>query len=75
MSKLLFKIFVKFFLLPQWKMCDCKDVGSSVTQIPGVILFLRYAEETRRNFEATLDWIQEHACSRSYGLGEFLMTD
>lgn len=37
-----------------------------------VILFFRYAEETRRNFEATLDWIHEHACSRSYGLGEFL---
>lgn len=34
-------------------------------------LFFRYAEETRRNFEATLDWIQEHACSRSYGLGEY----
>ena len=45
-----------------------------MTQLLGVILFLRYAEETRRNFEATLDWIQEHACSRSYGLGEFLMT-
>lgn len=30
----------------------------------------RFAEETRRNFEATLDWIHEHACSRSYGLGE-----
>ena len=30
----------------------------------------RYSDETRRNFEATLDWMQEHACSRSYGLGE-----
>ena len=36
------------------------------------ICFFRYAEETRRNFEATLDWIQEHACSRSYGLGEYI---
>ncbi|XP_027036668.1 leucine--tRNA ligase, cytoplasmic-like isoform X1 [Pocillopora damicornis] len=34
-----------------------------------------YAEETRRNFEATLDWIQEHACSRSYGLGTRLPWD
>ena len=29
----------------------------------------RYADESRRNFEATLDWLHEHACSRSYGLG------
>ena len=29
----------------------------------------------RRNFVATLDWLQEHACSRSYGLGtEFCFT-
>uniref|UniRef100_H2ZCU7 leucine--tRNA ligase n=1 Tax=Ciona savignyi TaxID=51511 RepID=H2ZCU7_CIOSA len=27
-----------------------------------------YCDETRRNFEATLDWL-EHACSRTYGLG------
>lgn len=31
----------------------------------------RYCEETRRNFEATLAWLQEHACSRTYGLGEW----
>jgi len=28
-----------------------------------------YHEESRRNFEATLDWLEGHACSRSYGLG------
>ena len=28
-----------------------------------------YTEETRRNFVATLDWLKEHACSRTYGLG------
>ena len=28
-----------------------------------------YTEEVRRNYEATLDWLHEHACSRSYGLG------
>lgn len=32
----------------------------------------RFCDETRRNFEATLDWLQEHACSRTYGLGECL---
>ncbi|XP_020727972.2 leucine--tRNA ligase, cytoplasmic [Odocoileus virginianus] len=34
-----------------------------------------YCEETRRNFEATLDWLQEHACSRTYGLGTRLPWD
>lgn len=28
-----------------------------------------YSEEVRRNFAATLDWLKEHACSRTYGLG------
>ena len=28
-----------------------------------------YSDEVKRNFEATLDWLHEHACSRSYGLG------
>ncbi|GIY96883.1 leucine--tRNA ligase, cytoplasmic [Caerostris extrusa] len=28
-----------------------------------------YHEEVRRNFEATFDWLKEHACSRTYGLG------
>ncbi|XP_062826472.1 leucine--tRNA ligase, cytoplasmic isoform X3 [Anolis carolinensis] len=34
-----------------------------------------FCEETRRNFEATLDWLQEHACSRTYGLGTRLPWD
>ena len=29
-----------------------------------------YSEDVRKNFEATLEWLHEHACSRSYGLGE-----
>lgn len=28
-----------------------------------------YREDVRHNFKATLDWLHEHACSRSYGLG------
>ena len=28
-----------------------------------------YSDEVRRNFEASLDWLHEYACSRSYGLG------
>ena len=31
----------------------------------------RYGIETRRSFEYTLDWLHEHACSRSYGLGMY----
>ncbi|XP_074651829.1 leucine--tRNA ligase, cytoplasmic-like isoform X2 [Tubulanus polymorphus] len=34
-----------------------------------------YSEEVRKNFEATLDWLHEHACSRSYGLGTKLPWD
>ncbi|CAK8697067.1 unnamed protein product [Clavelina lepadiformis] len=34
-----------------------------------------YGDETRRNFEATLDWLKEHACSRTYGLGTRLPWD
>ena len=32
-------------------------------------------EETMRNFKATLDWLEGHACSRSYGLGTKLPWD
>uniref|UniRef100_A0A8C4R6J2 leucine--tRNA ligase n=1 Tax=Eptatretus burgeri TaxID=7764 RepID=A0A8C4R6J2_EPTBU len=34
-----------------------------------------YSKETRRNFEATLGWLKEHACSRTYGLGTRLPWD
>ncbi|GMS90602.1 hypothetical protein PENTCL1PPCAC_12777 [Pristionchus entomophagus] len=34
-----------------------------------------YSDETRRNFVATIDWLHEHACSRSYGLGTRLPWD
>ncbi len=44
----------------QWR----KQVGTALEKIN------TYHEETRRNFEATLDWLHGHACSRSYGLGK-----
>lgn len=28
-----------------------------------------YSAETRHNFEKTLEWLHEWACSRSFGLG------
>lgn len=31
-----------------------------------------YSEDVRKNFEATLDWLHEYACSRSYGLGNMM---
>uniref|UniRef100_A0A914DLD1 leucine--tRNA ligase n=1 Tax=Acrobeloides nanus TaxID=290746 RepID=A0A914DLD1_9BILA len=34
-----------------------------------------YSEEVRRNFEHTIDWLHEYACSRSYGLGTKLPWD
>ncbi|XP_042206622.1 leucine--tRNA ligase, cytoplasmic-like [Homarus americanus] len=34
-----------------------------------------YHEEVRRNFEATLEWLKGHACSRTYGLGTRLPWD
>jgi len=34
-----------------------------------------YHEEVKKNFGATLDWLKEHACSRTYGLGSKLPWD
>ncbi|KAK0084718.1 hypothetical protein PV325_006527 [Microctonus aethiopoides] len=34
-----------------------------------------FHDEARRNFEACLDWLHEHACSRTYGLGTKLPWD
>ncbi|CAF4092493.1 unnamed protein product, partial [Rotaria sp. Silwood1] len=34
-----------------------------------------FSDETRQSFEATFDWLHEHACSRSYGLGTRLPWD
>lgn len=34
-----------------------------------------YHYEARNNFEATLNWLHEHACSRTYGLGTKLPWD
>lgn len=34
-----------------------------------------FSDEVRKNFKATLDWLCEHACSRTYGLGTKLPWD
>merc|ERR1719391_1411468 len=34
-----------------------------------------FSDEVRKNFESTLGWLQEHACSRTYGLGSKMPWD
>ena len=34
-----------------------------------------FHDEVRKNFVSTLDWLKEHACSRTYGLGTRLPWD
>ena len=34
-----------------------------------------YHDEVKKNFDATLGWLKEHACSRTYGLGSKLPWD
>ncbi|EYC28030.1 hypothetical protein Y032_0008g298 [Ancylostoma ceylanicum] len=50
---------------PEWK-AEAKKALAQVNT---------YSDEVRRNFEATIDWLHEHACSRSYGLGTKLPWD
>ncbi|XP_041122657.1 leucine--tRNA ligase, cytoplasmic-like [Polyodon spathula] len=48
-----------------WKEAASKSLKSLET----------FCDETKKNFEATLAWLQEHACSRTYGLGTRLPWD
>ena len=34
-----------------------------------------YSDEVKKNFNSTLEWLKEHACSRTYGLGSKLPWD
>ena len=49
--------------------CVCVCVCVCLT-LSGLCSLSRFCDETRKNFEATLAWLQDHACSRTYGLGE-----
>lgn len=44
---------------PEWK----KQAEECLAQMT------LFSDQVRNNFQATLDWLHEHACSRSYGLG------
>ncbi|EEC05400.1 leucyl-tRNA synthetase, putative [Ixodes scapularis] len=50
---------------PQWKEMAKTALSKMET----------YSDEVRKNFLATLDWLCEHACSRTYGLGTKLPWD
>jgi len=49
----------------EWKVTTKKALESIET----------FSAETRNQFTATLDWLKEHACSRTYGLGSRLPWD
>ncbi|XP_011609365.2 leucine--tRNA ligase, cytoplasmic [Takifugu rubripes] len=61
-------------LCDQWYL-DYGDAEWKKTTNAALTTLETFCEETRRNFEATLDWLQEHACSRTYGLGTRLPWD
>lgn len=44
---------------PEWKCLAEKALENLET----------FHDEVRKNFQACLDWLHEHACSRTYGLG------
>lgn len=46
--------------------------GKTLKHLESMTLF---HDEVRANFEACLDWLHEHACSRTYGLGTKLPWD
>nr|XP_053634011.1 leucine--tRNA ligase, cytoplasmic-like [Cherax quadricarinatus] len=50
---------------PKWRAETQKNLDSLET----------YNEDVRRNFDATLEWLKGHACSRTYGLGTRLPWD
>jgi leucyl-tRNA synthetase len=45
---------------PEWKSLTKKALENLET----------YHDEVRKNFQTCLDWLHEHACSRTYGLGK-----
>uniref|UniRef100_A0A0K0EDH3 leucine--tRNA ligase n=1 Tax=Strongyloides stercoralis TaxID=6248 RepID=A0A0K0EDH3_STRER len=50
---------------PEWKNMAKKCLNQLET----------YSDDVRKNFERTIDWLHEYACSRSYGLGTKLPWD
>ncbi|KAF7257889.1 hypothetical protein EG68_04670 [Paragonimus skrjabini miyazakii] len=60
-------------LCDQWYLDYGEEKWREVTK--KALTQLSVIDEVRRSFEATLDWLHEHACSRTYGLGTHLPWD
>ncbi|KAF6777137.1 hypothetical protein AHF37_03346 [Paragonimus kellicotti] len=60
-------------LCDQWYLDYGEEKWRDVTK--KALTQLSVIDEVRRSFEATLDWLHEHACSRTYGLGTRLPWD
>lgn len=61
-------------LCDQWYL-DYGDKGWKALTRKALEGLNTYHAETRRNFEATIDWLHEYACSRTYGLGSKIPWD
>jgi len=61
-------------LCDQWYLDYGEDQWRALTQ-QAVDQLNTFTDETRKNFNSTLDWLKEHACSRTYGLGSKLPWD
>ncbi|PAA92139.1 hypothetical protein BOX15_Mlig025338g2 [Macrostomum lignano] len=61
-------------LCDQWYL-DYGDPGWKAIARRALEQLNTFSEEVRNNFAATLEWLVEHACSRSFGLGTRLPWD
>lgn len=61
-------------LCDQWYLDYGEEQWRAVTQ-QAVDQLNTFSDEVKKNFNSTLDWLREHACSRTYGLGSKLPWD
>eukprot|EP00092_Neocalanus_flemingeri_P105682 GFUD01135485.1.p1 GENE.GFUD01135485.1~~GFUD01135485.1.p1 ORF type:complete len:1177 (+),score=443.87 GFUD01135485.1:130-3660(+) len=61
-------------LCDQWYIDYGEEQWRNLTQ-QAVDQLNTFSDEVRKNFNSTLDWLKEHACSRTYGLGSKLPWD
>merc|ERR1711892_1188287 len=61
-------------LCDQWYIDYGEEEWRGLTQ-QAVDQLETFTDEVKKNFNSTLDWLTEHACSRTYGLGSKLPWD
>jgi len=61
-------------LCDQWYIDYGEEEWRGLTQ-QAVDQLETFTDEVKKNFNSTLDWLKEHACSRTYGLGSKLPWD